>query len=58
MTIKQEINHAAIQKVCDLLHGIFDSIHPCNALSISFDHLHCVIKNNKLQNEKKYFLHI
>ena len=28
MTIKQKINHGAIQKVCPLHNGIFHSINP------------------------------
>ena len=34
MTIKQQINHGIIQKVCHLHYGIFHSIHLCHILSI------------------------
>ena len=53
MTIKQQINHGAIQKVCHLHIDIFHSTHLCHTLSILLYHLLCIIKNNKLCNERK-----
>ena len=53
MNIKQQVNHGAILKVCDLLHIIFHPIH----LSHSFDYLDpssaFPTKSNKLYNERK-----
>ena len=54
MTIKQQINHGAIEKVCQLDNGIFPSIHLCHTLSIySITSPALFTKNNKLWNEKK-----
>ena len=43
MTVKQHINHGAIQKVCHLHNGIFHSINLCYTFSILLYHLLCVI---------------
>ena len=43
MTIKQGINHAAIQKTCHLHKVIFDPIHRYHALLIFLYHFPCVI---------------
>ena len=55
MRIKQQINHWTIQKVCQLHNDIFHSIHLFlfTTLPILLYHLSCVIKNNKLWDEKK-----
>ena len=39
MTIKQQINHGAIQKVCHLHNDIFHPIHLCHTLSILLYHI-------------------
>ena len=43
MTIKQQIKHGAIQKVCHLHNGIFYPIQLCHTLSILLHHFPCVI---------------
>ena len=42
MTIKQQINHGAIQKVCHLHNGIFHYINLCHTLTILLYLLSCV----------------
>ena len=34
MTIKQQIKHGSVQKVCHLYNGIFHHIHLCHTLSL------------------------
>ena len=56
MTIKQQITHGTIPKVCHLYNGIFHSIpcYLCHALSIFLSTSpELVTKNNKLWNETK-----
>ena len=60
MTVKQHINHGAIQKVCHFYNGIFHSINLCHTFSILICPLIALFtKNNKLWNERKEaFLYI
>ena len=43
MTVKQHINHEAIQKVCQFYNGIFHSINLCHTFSILLYHLPCCV---------------
>ena len=54
VTVKQQINHSAIQKVCHLHNDIFIPL-TCVTLSQFYfiTSLVLFIKNNKLENEKK-----
>ena len=47
MTIKQQINHGVIQKVCHLHNGFFHFINLCNTLSILIYHLPCVVEEKR-----------
>ena len=60
MTVKQHINHEAIQKVVHFYNVIFHSINLCHTFSILLYHLPSVFtKNNKLWYERKEdFLYI
>ena len=59
MTIKQQINHGVIQKVCHSHNGVFRYFHLCHTLPILLYHFSCAIKTNKLWNEEKEdFLYI
>ena len=49
MTVKQQINHGTIQRVCRLLNGIFHPIH----LGHTFTFNVLSTKNNKPWNEGK-----
>ena len=54
MTIKQQINHGDIQKVCHLHNDIFHSIHLCHTLPTLLYHLPCIIKNIKNMAASEY----
>ena len=43
ITIKQQINHGTIQKVCHLHSDIFHLIYLCHILSVLLYYLPCVI---------------
>ena len=43
MTVKQQVNHGTIQRVCQLDNGIFHPIHLCHTLLILLFNLTCVI---------------
>ena len=58
MTIKQQINYGAIQKVCHFYNEIFHSIDLCHTLLILHYHFPLFIKNNKQWNDRLFFVYM
>ena len=58
MTIKQQIKHRAIQKVCHLHNGIFHPIPLVTLCQFYFPFCFSLNFTKKLWNERKGFLHI